>query len=222
MESIKYILDINFHIFKIFGYPLSLIEFVGTIFGLLSVWLATKANIHTWTTAFINVSAFFIIYYQVQLYSDMFLQVFFFASSMFGLWQWLKRKPENLNRNISIQKNKFRIFILALLIITSFALGKFVSEIHNLFPETFPHPSGFPYADAVTTTLSITATFLMAYKKLECWILWILVDIISIYLYIQKDIMFVAFEFAVFLVMSIYGLIHWINYIRNEKRISLR
>lgn len=211
MENIKALLDIHTILFKLFDYPMSYVELFGTIFGLISVWLATKANIHTWTTGLVNVMLFFIIYYQVQLYSDMFLQVFFFAMSIFGLWQWMNKKPVNNDKKISLLNNKQRILYSITILTGTIVLGRFISEIHVFFPSLFSQPASYPYADAFTTILSIAATFLMAYKKTECWILWIMVDVVSTYLYVQKGILFIAFEYLIFLALATYGLVEWLK-----------
>lgn len=211
MEDIKTLLDIHTILFELFEYPMSYVELFGTIFGLLSVWLATKANIHTWTTGLVNVVLFFIIYYQVQLYSDMFLQVFFFAMSIFGLWQWMNKKPVNNDKKISLLNNRQRILYSITILTGTIVLGGFISEIHVFFPSLFSQPASYPYADAFTTVLSIAATFLMAYKKTECWILWIMVDVVSTYLYVQKRISFIALEYLIFLVLATYGLVEWLK-----------
>ena len=71
--------DINNIAYEIIGYQISYVELIGTLFGLISVYLATKTNILTWATGIINELFLFILFFQVQLYADMFLQVFFFV-----------------------------------------------------------------------------------------------------------------------------------------------
>ena len=87
-------LDIDYTILQIAGYPLSLIELVGTASGLLAVWLAARAHIGTWPVSLLNVAAFFVLFYQVQLYSDMLLQVYFFVTSLYGWWHWSSRPDQ--------------------------------------------------------------------------------------------------------------------------------
>ncbi len=209
MENIRDLFDISIPVFRVFGYPMSLVELTGTSFGLISVWLATKANIHTWTTGLINIVLFFIIYYQVQLYSDMFLQVFFFGATFLGLWQWMHKKPEQDDKKITMLSSGERILYGLVMALGTVFLGKLISGIHIYLPGLFPRAATYPFADAFTTVLSITATFFMAYKKVECWILWILVDVVSIYLYFQKEILFISMEYIVFLILASYGLVEW-------------
>lgn len=81
-------LNINNICLTPFGYPLSYVELVGILTGLLSVWLAAKSHILTWPIGLVNVAAFFFLFYQVCLYSDMLLQVFFFVTTCYGWYYW--------------------------------------------------------------------------------------------------------------------------------------
>ena len=78
--------------FTLLDYPISYLEFFGTIAGIIAVWLAAKSNILTWPIGLINIGLFFIIFFQVQLYSDMFLQVYFFGISIYGWYNWVYEK----------------------------------------------------------------------------------------------------------------------------------
>jgi nicotinamide mononucleotide transporter len=76
--------------FTVIGYDLSDIELIGTVFGLLAVYWASRENIWTWPASVINVAAFFVLFYQVNLYSDMFLKVYFLIVTVFGWYNWSK------------------------------------------------------------------------------------------------------------------------------------
>ena len=98
---------------------------------------------------------------------------------------------------------------LAIIFVCSLLAGYFMQHVHELLPQFFPEPASFPYLDAFTTIMSFVATILMAHKKIECWYLWILVDIIGIWLYFQKGIVFVSVLYAIFLILATKGLINW-------------
>ncbi len=83
--------------FTVLNYPVSYVEFIGTLAGLISVWLAAKSSIWTWATGLVNVICFFVIFYQVQLYSDMLLQAYFFAMSIYGWIVWGKQDKQEAN-----------------------------------------------------------------------------------------------------------------------------
>lgn len=221
MDTINNFFDVSAALFFVFDYPVSFIELVGTGFGLVSVYFATKANVHTWTTGFVNILAFFVIYYQIRLYSDMFLQVFFFVTSVMGLKNWTVNKESETHREISYLSTKNRGLIALGLIVSTYLWGVVMSNIHLYLPSLFPEKAAFAYYDAFTTVLSIYATFLMIFKKVECWILWILVDIVCVGIYLQKGVLFISIEYGVFLIMAIFGFVNWYKTVKNEKRVSL-
>jgi nicotinamide mononucleotide transporter len=88
-------------------------------------------------------------------------------------------------------------------------MGYIMGNIHRYLPKIFPEPASFPFLDAFTTILSFAATILMAYKRIECWYLWILVDVIGIGLYYTKNVVFVALLYCIFLVLATNGFFNW-------------
>ena len=91
----------------------------------------------------------------------------------------------------------------------SAALGSAAARLHEWLPLVFSQPSAFPYLDSFTSVLSVWATFLMMGKKLACWFVWLLADIVLTYLYFLKEIRFLGLEYAVFCLMATYGAWHW-------------
>src|SRR3990170_8628991 len=93
-----YFFDIQNILFEFLGYKMSYLEFFGTIAGAVAVWLSARANIWSWPIGIINVVLFFFLFYQVQLYPDMFLQVFFFVTNLLGWWRWAHPKTGEEDR----------------------------------------------------------------------------------------------------------------------------
>ena len=192
--------------FELLGYNVSYIELVGTLFGLISVILASKVNILTWPTGIVNELALFLLFFQVQLYSDMLLQVFFFFVTIYGWYFWKKKsKPQIVNR----LKKKTLLIYIGVLFLGTIVLGLIISEIHIIFPKVFSKPASFPFFDAFTTVASIIGTILLSRKVLETWLFWISVDIVSVFLYIRKDIYLMSIEYFIFLVICIVGYMNW-------------
>jgi nicotinamide mononucleotide transporter len=211
--------ELNRTFLEIWGYPMSYLELFGTLSGLLTVWLAAKAHVLTWPTGLVNNLAFFLIFYQVQLYSDMFLQIYFFVISLYGWWNW-RRNANQPNRNITVLPTRQRLLLIGITITSVPLVGYGMSQIHLYFPKYLPQPASYPYADAFTAVLSIVATLTMAQKKIECWILWILVDVVSIGLYAMKDICLISLEYVIFLGICLLGLWQWTKLYANENRTS--
>jgi nicotinamide mononucleotide transporter len=198
--------DIKNIAFEVLNYPISYVEFIGTFFGLLSVYFATKTNILTWSTGIVNVVFLFILFFQVQLYADMFLQVYYLVVTLFGWYNW-KNMPDK-NNIISIPF-KLKIWIICLIFLLTFVTGFIMSTIHLLIPKYFKLAATFPYVDSFVMIMSIFATVLLAKKKIETWYLWIIVDLVCVFLFFHKEINFLAFEYLIFLGLATTGLLNW-------------
>lgn len=219
----KHFFDVTTELFNVLGYSMSYIEFFGVISGLIAVWLSAKANIWSWPIGIVNVVLSFFLYYQVQLYPDMFLQAFFFVTNIIGWWRWANPRPgeEDKNQELKVSYMKQSQLILTVVtgIVGTIILGKFASNLHQWFPSIFSIPSAYPYIDSFITVMSIVTTFYMIQKKIECWIIWIIVDIIATYLYYIKGVKFYSVEYLIFTLLAAYGLLNWI---REYKSYSLQ
>lgn len=217
-------LDIDQVWFTIWGYPMSYLEFTGTVAGLVAVYLASRAHIWSWPIGLINVTLFFFLFYQVQLYSDMFLQVFFFVTNLMGWWRWLHPRPgeEDRRRQLRVSFMPLRkLFILLCMgLLATVLFGAMASRLHEWFPLLFNKPSAFPYLDSFVTVMSIITTFLMIEKKIESWIIWIVVDGIATWMYYQKEIKFVALEYLIFCFIAAYGLYNWLREYKSYTRVT--
>lgn len=218
--------DIENIFFTVLGYPMSYLEFFGTVAGGIAVWLSAKANLWSWPIGIVNVVLFFFLFYQVQLYPDMFLQVFFFVTNLMGWWRWANPKSGEEDRKnelkVSFMKRKQFIGVFVIGLVGTYLFGTFAKNLHEWFPTVFSLPSAYPYADSFVTTMSIVATFLMIQKKVECWIIWIIVDAVATYLYFAKGIKFVGIEYLVFCFLASFGLWNWIQEYRLNQLSSTK
>lgn len=211
--------------FEVLDYPLSYIEFWGVVTGLIAVYLSSIENVWSWIIGLINVILFFILFYQVQLYPDMMLQVFYFITNCIGFffWKFPKKEEENDKKELKITRSSNRTILIytSICILATLLLGKFSSHLHEWFPKLFSLPSAFPYIDSFTTVLSIYATFLLMKKKLEAWIVWLIVDIILSIVYLIKDIKLVSIEYIIFCIIAAYGFYHWYKAYQKAIKISV-
>ena len=203
------ILSINNIVYTFGSYELSYIELIGTAFGLLAVYWASRENIWTWPASLINVAALFVLFYQINLYADMFLQIYFFVVSLYGWYNWQHSDIAEKPLPITTMNNNQILRYAVALVIGTVAIGYLMSQIHLYFPTTFTEPAGFPYADAFTTTASILAMILLSQKKMENWLLWISVDVVAVILYYMKGVLFLSVEYIIFLIICIFGYINW-------------
>lgn len=209
---------------EIFNYPLSHLEFWAVLTGLIAVYLSSVENVWSWIIGLLNVVLFFFLFYQVQLYPDMFLQVFYFITNIIGffLWKFPKKAEENQKKELKISRMKAVHFLgaLALCFLATIILGKSSTHLHQWFPKLFSLPSSYPYIDSFTSVLSILATFLLMKKKLEAWFVWLVVDIILTILYALKNIQFVSIEYFIFCLIALYGVYSWLKIYRKELKTS--
>lgn len=204
------------HIFiTVLGYEMSYLEFFAALAGLIAVWLSARTSILSWPIGIINVVLAFFLFYQVQLYPDMFLQVFFFVTNIVGWWRWANPKPGEENRRNELKASfmgwKRFSKLTAIGVVGTYILGTFAENLHEWFPEIFSLPSAYPYADSFVTVMSIVTTFYMIEKKIESWIIWIIVDALATYLYFSKGIKLYALEYLIFCIIASYGLWNWIR-----------
>lgn len=194
-------------LFSLWAYPVGLLELVGSVFGLLGVWLAARSNWLTWPVGLLNVVCFFFLYYRASLYSDMLLQVYYVAVSFYGWIMWRKKGEQQLHHTVYTWRG--HLLLAGVIAFGTLIFGYLISQLHLWLPETFPNPASFAYLDTLVAVASITATFLQARKKVESWMLWVAVDALATWIYWQKDLKLIAFEFFVFTLMAFYGLWHW-------------
>lgn len=136
----------------------------------------------------------------------MYLQVYFFGVTVYGWYYW---KKQSGNQSVNILSKKWRVRALLILVLSTLVSGFFMSKIHFYFPDLFSEPSAYPYWDALTTMGSIIATILLSRRIIETWVLWIMVDLVSIVLYLLKGIHLIAIEYFIFLIICIMGFAHW-------------
>ncbi len=215
-----------FHIdnilFTLWGYEVSYLEFFGMLSGIIAVVLSSLANVWSWPIGIINVTLSFFLFFQVQLYPDMFLQVFFFITNVMGWWRWTHPKPHEEDRKhelrVSFMNRKDVILVTVFGLAGTFLLGLFAKNLHDIFPTVFTKPSAAPYLDSFITVMSIITTFYMIQKKIECWVIWLLVDIVATYLYFVRDIKLYGLLYLAFCFIAAFALWNWIREYRSYQK----
>jgi nicotinamide mononucleotide transporter len=178
----------------------SWLEVVAVIFGILSVWFARKENIWVYPTGIINVLVYVYLCFFAGLYADMAINAFYFVMSVFGWYNWSRRDTNKQHVPIT-GLNLKQWLIYTILILTAFALIYYVLSHFT--------DSTVPMFDSFTTSLFIVGMWLMAIKKIENWILWIIGDLLVIPMFAIKGLAFTSVQYIVFLVLAIMGYIEW-------------
>jgi nicotinamide mononucleotide transporter len=176
------------------------LEAVAVLFGLLSVWFAKKENILVYPTGIISVLIYVYICLFAGLYADMGINGFYFLMSVYGWYKWTRK--DNRDRVIPITSNStLQHFISIFGAVAFFFILRYV--LTNFTDSTVPN------WDSATTAIFIVGMWLMALKKIENWIFWIIGDLISIPLYFHKGLLLTSFQFTVFLVIAVSGYLEW-------------
>jgi nicotinamide mononucleotide transporter len=214
--------DIDNVFFTVLGYPISYLEFFAVITGVVAVGLSALANVWSWVIGIVNVILYFFLFYQVQLYPDMFLQVFFLVTNIIGLWRWTHPRPGEEDRRkelkVSFMRRSEIALVLLIVVLGTVLFGMFAGHLHEILPAVFSSPSAMPFVDSFIAVMSVVVTFYMIQKKIECWIMWITIDVVATWLYFVRDIRFTSLLYLIYCLIATYALFNWIREYRSYAR----
>ncbi|WP_167882351.1 nicotinamide riboside transporter PnuC [Leptospira sarikeiensis] len=173
---------------------------LGSIFGFICVALYTRRNLLSWPAGLIQVLIFVYVFYEVKLYSDMFLHIVFVFLQIYGWVNWANEKETK--GDIQIRRLNYKIFFLTGIIgiVCTYLLGTGMQNWTD---------ASFPYTDAGLAVFSLIAQWMIAKKILENWLYWIIIDICSIALYAFKELYFTCGLYFLFFILSIIGYYSW-------------
>jgi nicotinamide mononucleotide transporter len=202
-----------FEIFRQNILETSWLEIIAVIFGLLSVWYAKKANILVYPTGIISVLIYVYICFFAMLYADMGINFFYFVMSVYGWYNWTRKRDESKVVCISWNTPLQQWTGIIATVVAYFVIFGLIWIFKNDDPDYIN--SYIPYVDSFTTSVFLIGMLLMARKKIENWIYWIIGNIISIPLYFAKGLVFTSFQYSIFLVLAIMGYIEWKRFYRE-------
>ncbi|GAA2694193.1 MULTISPECIES: nicotinamide riboside transporter PnuC [Actinoplanes] len=183
-----------------FGVGTTWAEVLGFVTGLLTVGLLVRQHILNWPLGILNVLLLMLVFGTAGLYADMGLQVIYVLLGLYGWWAWLYGGAD---RTRLVVRTTTRAEWLALAVAGVVITGGLWLFLDRLTGSTVP------LADALTTALSLLATYGQTRKLVENWWLWIAADVIYIPLYAYKDLWLTAILYLAFLVLCVLGLRSW-------------
>jgi nicotinamide mononucleotide transporter len=203
---------LNQTLFTWWGYPLSLLELVGVLTGFISVILASKALAVNFIFGILNSIAYFVLYFEYNLYSMMLLQLVYLTFSTYGFYHWKNPKNEDADTNnelkIRFLSLKNSLFVLVAIAILGAIWGCAVIYFQKQLPQYF-EPPAYPWLDAVLTMASVAAQWLLSKKIWENWVLWVVIDAISVILFASMGMVFTAVLYAIFTLIALKALFDW-------------
>jgi len=181
---------------------LIILEMIGVVFGFLSVWYAKKENILVFPTGIISTGIFVYILWVYGLLGDMLINGYYFSMSIIGWYLWTRKV--DADHFIPITKTnrkekKWSIFLFVSAVVFVFLVYTFFDKFN----------SWTAYVDTLTTAIFFVGMWLMAKKKLENWIYWIIGDVISVPLYLYKGLIFTSLQYLLFTIIAFYGYMAW-------------
>ncbi|MBT4918587.1 MAG: nicotinamide mononucleotide transporter [Flavobacteriaceae bacterium] len=179
-----------------------ILEIIAVFFGFLSVWFSKKNKIWVFPTGMISTSIFVYLLFKWDLLGDMMINGYYFIMSVYGWYVWTRKIDDTQVTPIS--KINFREKKISITIF--FATLLFVFVIYKIFDKW---TSWVAYADTITTAIFFVGMWLMAKRKIENWIFWIIGDIISVPLYLYKGLTFTSFQYLGFTFIAIFGYLAW-------------
>jgi nicotinamide mononucleotide transporter len=185
-------------------YPnyLIVLELIAVGFGIISVLFAKKNNILVYPTGLVSTIIFVYILLEFKLYGDLIINIYYSIMSILGWYLWSRTKNGTVEFPISMMTKK-DFFISLLIFVITLLFVVFVYVFFDKFTDWTA------YVDALTTGLFFVGMWLMAKRKVENWILWIVADVISIPLYFHKGLTFSSLQFSIFTILAILGYLEW-------------
>jgi nicotinamide mononucleotide transporter len=183
-----------------------ILEIVAVLFGLISVIFATKNNILVYPTGIISTIIFVYLLNKWGLVGDMLINVYYTTMSFYGWYIWTRKKEDKSEIPIS-RVSKKEIYYGIIIFFITIAFVVIVYKYFNKFTDWTN------YLDTFSTGIFFVGMWLMAKRKIENWILWIIGDIISVPLYFHKGYTFTSIQYAIFTLIAIYGYLQWKKYL---------
>ncbi|MBR2326638.1 MAG: nicotinamide mononucleotide transporter [Alistipes sp.] len=178
-----------------------ILQIVGVVLGLLYLWLEYRANIWLWIVGAIMPCVHGLLYYKSGLYADFAMQCYYVAAGIYGLAVWLMGRKR--------KDNPLKISHTPLRLVVPLAVVYCVLHATIYFLLTTYTDSTVPFWDSMTTAMSMVAMWLLSRKYVEQWLVWLVVDVITVGLYIYKGIPLTACLYALYSALAIVGYLRW-------------
>jgi nicotinamide mononucleotide transporter len=179
---------------------MSTIEMIAVALGIANILLVAKRSIWNFPVALVMVTLYARIFWDAKLYSDAGLQVFFFVVNLYGWWSWRANKADAGAVVVERLTRSALYLWIGGSAVAVLGWGTIMARLTD---------ASLPYADASVAMLSVAAQVLLTWRKLENWYWWIVVNIISVWLYAVKGLYLTTGLYALFLVLAVWGLISW-------------
>ena len=185
------------------------LEITAVIFGFASVWYSKQNNILVFPTGLITTSIFVYLLFKWQFLGDMMINGYYFIMSLYGWYIWTRKVDSEHVTPISRMTKKEQ-FTAVIIFIATLIFVFIVYQIFDMWK------GWVAYVDSLTTALFFVGMWLMAKRKIENWIFWIVADVISVPLYFHKGLTFSSLQYLGFTIIAIFGFLAWKKHLNNN------
>jgi len=180
----------------------SILELIAVVLAIAYLLLAVRQHIACWYAAFISTAIFLYVFWQVNLYMESGLQVYYLGMAVYGWWAWQRGRSEGKpGLTISTWSLRQHLIVIGIVVVATFVSGTLLSGTEQRLG----------YLDSFTTWGAVVATFMVTRKILENWLYWVVIDSASLYLYFDRELYFTMILFLVYLVIIFFGFRSWLG-----------
>lgn len=182
-------------------------EIIGFIFGIGGVWLTIRKNTWCFPVGLVNVTITAWLVWQQRLYADVLQQVVYFILLVYGWYRWLC-ESETAEKPVSTSGRNLLIKLAIIFVAASATMGYLLHRYTD---------ASYPYLDSTGTVICFIAQWMIAGKKIENWLLWMVANTMYIAIYLLKDLPLYSLLSAVYLALAIHGMIEWKKMLLQKK-----
>ena len=190
---------------------MSLWEFAAVILGIAYLLLAMRESVWCWYAAFVSTAIFLFIFWDVSLYMESALQIYYLAMAVYGWWHWQHGPTDSKGLAITRWSKGHHLraggAIVLITLLSGFLLAEYTNAAH-------------PFLDSFTTWGAILTTWMVTRKILENWLYWLAIDSVSIFLYLDRELYLTALLFVAYLVIVVFGYRTWLQHYRTASNES--
>ena len=202
MESLASVVSRQFQ-------ALSPLELLAVLLAVGYLLLAIRQNIWCWFFAAVSTAIFVYLFLQAKLYMESILNIFYFAMALYGWYIWYFGRVGNAELPVSVWSRSIHAVALVVIAAISLTTGYLLDRFTD---------AAFPYVDSVTTWGAVWATFLVARKVLENWWYWLVIDVVSVFIYWARDLQLTSLLFVIYVMLVPIGLLNWTRSYREVKQ----
>lgn len=189
---------------------MSLWEVAAVILALAYLVLAMQEKISCWYAAFASTLIYTFLFWDVSLLMESALQVFYLVMAVYGWWQWQRRDENGETLEINVWPVKTHLLVLAGVGVLTLGFGYLLQNTTD---------AALPYLDSFTTWGAVVTTYMVTRKVLENWIYWLVIDAVSIYLYLDRELYLTALLFVFYVVLVVFGFFRWYGSYRQGQAV---